>query len=128
MRLVSTRVVADALAVTEHTVRQYARDGVIPFVRTPGGHRRYELAAVLDALATRPRAFEPIHHGIRLDPSDSPRALRVAHGWRDRFAVIGYRRDAEDEDDESAALTVAEEPPYLFGSAVYVAPRRSSLL
>lgn len=116
MAWLSTRDVAAALAVTEHTVRHYAREGVIPFIETPGGHRRYELAAVVDALATRPRHLEPAVDEARVDRSDRPRPLQIAPGWRSRLAVTGYRRE-----DDARALEVGEEtPPYASGSAAYV--------
>lgn len=45
-----TRDIARLLRVSEETVRQYARDGRIPFHTTPGGHRRFDADAVRDAL------------------------------------------------------------------------------
>ena len=116
MAWLSTRDVAAALAVTEHTVRHYAREGVIPFIETPGGHRRYELAAVVDALATRPRPIAPADREARVDASDRPRPLRIATGWRSRMAITGHRRE-----EEIAVIEVREEsPPYAAGSAAYV--------
>jgi excisionase family DNA binding protein len=45
-----TRDIARLLRVSEETVRQYAREGRIPFQTTPGGHRRFDGDAVLAAL------------------------------------------------------------------------------
>lgn len=49
--LVTSEQVAAALHVGPAAVRKYARGGRIPFVTTPGGHRRYDLVAVRQALA-----------------------------------------------------------------------------
>lgn len=45
----TTKDVARLLRVSPETVRQYAREGRLPFQETPGGHRRYDRAAVLRA-------------------------------------------------------------------------------
>jgi hypothetical protein len=52
-RFVSTNAVARELHVSPETVRVYARNGVIPSQSTPGGHRRYDLDAVAEALRER---------------------------------------------------------------------------
>ena len=49
-RTATTRQVALALHVTESTVQTYSRDSRIPFDRTPGGHRRYDIDEVRAAL------------------------------------------------------------------------------
>jgi excisionase family DNA binding protein len=49
-RTASTQQVAAALSVTESTVRAYSRDSRIPFGRTTGGHRRYDIDEVRAAL------------------------------------------------------------------------------
>lgn len=51
--LVTSEQVAAMLHVGPAAVRQYARSGRIPFVTTPGGHRRYDLDAVRAALNGR---------------------------------------------------------------------------
>ena len=43
--------VALALNVSTESLRMYAEDGRIPFVSTPGGHRRYILEDVKHALS-----------------------------------------------------------------------------
>jgi excisionase family DNA binding protein len=59
-----TRDIARLLRVSEETVRQYARDGRIPFHTTPGGHRRFDAEAVLAALgADRPHVPATISVG-----------------------------------------------------------------
>lgn len=50
-RYLTTKGVAELLKVGPETVRLYARQGRIPFEVTPGGHRRYNEAAVLAAMA-----------------------------------------------------------------------------
>jgi hypothetical protein len=56
--------IAAKLHISEGTVRAYARAGVIPFVETPGGHRRYVLEDVRTALArAKKRRFEELEAG-----------------------------------------------------------------
>ncbi len=50
-RLISPGVLAEELGLSVVRIRQLASSGRIPFVLTPGGHRRFELAAVRDALS-----------------------------------------------------------------------------
>jgi excisionase family DNA binding protein len=62
--MATTRDIARALDIDEQTVRRYAREGIIPFAETFGGHRRYDLDDVRAALArARARRLE------LLDPS-----------------------------------------------------------
>lgn len=49
-RALATREVASALGLRPATVQRYAREGRIPFDETPGGHRRFDLDEVRDAL------------------------------------------------------------------------------
>jgi MerR-like DNA binding protein len=65
--------IAKELHVSEQTIRAYAREGLIPFVETPGGHRRYVLEDVRTALArAKKREF------ATLGEDDAPRlAQRV---------------------------------------------------
>ncbi len=42
--------IASALNVSTDTIGRYARDGLIPFDKTPKGHRRFNLAEVQQAL------------------------------------------------------------------------------
>ncbi|MGH9009947.1 MAG: MerR family transcriptional regulator [Acidimicrobiia bacterium] len=62
-RLVSSEQVAAALHVGPATIRKYARSGRIPFVSTPGGHRRYDLDAVCEALEAGAAAVD-LHVGL----------------------------------------------------------------
>jgi excisionase family DNA binding protein len=50
-RLLTPRQVAARFAVDPKTVTRWAKDGKLPIVKTPGGHRRYR-ESVIDALAT----------------------------------------------------------------------------
>jgi hypothetical protein len=43
---------AEALNLSPDTVGRYAKSGLIPFEKTPGGHRRYNLGEVQLALAS----------------------------------------------------------------------------
>jgi excisionase family DNA binding protein len=48
--LVGNEAVARALKVSGETIRYQARHGRIPFEVTPGGHRRFRISAVKEAL------------------------------------------------------------------------------
>lgn len=50
-RTATTAEVAEVLHLSPATVQLYAREGRIPFDKTPGGHRRYDVAEVQLALA-----------------------------------------------------------------------------
>ena len=66
--MATTRDIARALDVDEQTVRRYAREGIIPFAETLGGHRRYDLDEVRAALArARTRRLEPVDPVHRTD-------------------------------------------------------------
>jgi excisionase family DNA binding protein len=47
-RLLRTREVAVLFQVSERAVTDWAARGLIPSLRTPGGHRRYPAAEVLE--------------------------------------------------------------------------------
>lgn len=47
--------VATMLRVDPKTVSRWARAGKLPFIRTPGGHRRYRRSEVEAIMAGRPR-------------------------------------------------------------------------
>jgi hypothetical protein len=50
-RDVQPKDVATHLGLSVDTIGRYARDGLIPFVTTPKGHRRFNLIEVVQALA-----------------------------------------------------------------------------
>lgn len=45
-KLLTPRQVAARFAVDPKTVTRWARTGKLPFIRTPGGHRRYRECVV----------------------------------------------------------------------------------
>jgi hypothetical protein len=49
-RNLSTHELAAQLRVSEQTIRYHARRGAFPYDETPGGHRRYDIDEVRDAL------------------------------------------------------------------------------
>lgn len=63
-RTATTERVAEALHVKPATVRKYARDHILPFDTTPGGHRRFDVDEAVQAVvvamtrAGRPGAVE----------------------------------------------------------------------
>jgi len=56
----STRDVAAAMGVTASTVQAWARAGLIPFSTTPGGHRRFDLGEVLEAVEPTTSRLAPM--------------------------------------------------------------------
>jgi len=86
-REATTRHVAAALGVTESTVQLYSRMRRIPFDRTPGGHRRYNLDEVRSALEGASRtalvplvrtglgAGRPVHRGALVSMDSERRAV-----------------------------------------------------
>jgi excisionase family DNA binding protein len=66
-RYLRTAQVAELLHVSPKTVSRWAQEGMLPHVRTLGGHRRYpdqEIRALLETLsetsaADQPRAMSP---------------------------------------------------------------------
>jgi excisionase family DNA binding protein len=85
--MATTRDIARALEIDEQTVRRYARDGLIPFAETLGGHRRYDLDEVRAALGrARARRLEPLdlstEQPSRLSAEAGPAPLRLARSRR----------------------------------------------
>lgn len=85
--MATTRDIAKALDIDEQTVRRYAREGLIPFSETLGGHRRYDLDEVRTALArARARRFEPTdpssEQAPRLSSEPGRAPLRLARSPR----------------------------------------------
>jgi excisionase family DNA binding protein len=68
-RTCTTANVAAALGLRPATVQMYARNGRIPFDTTPGGHRRFDIEEVRDALDVRRRMVAP------------PGRSRGSRGW-----------------------------------------------
>ena len=99
--LVSNEAVARALKVSGETVRYQARQGRIPFEVTPGGHRRYRISAVKEALGMPvPEPELQIGAGMtsitmnidlsepQREMSEDSRALFAMSAGRDETALI----------------------------------------
>lgn len=66
MRNLTSKTVAEALGVSERSVRLYAQAGRVPFAVTPGGHRRFNLDEVREALGSeRTSRSTPTLEGLR---------------------------------------------------------------
>lgn len=52
-RLLTPREVADRFRVDPKTVSRWAASGLLPFIKTPGGHRRYREQLVDELAAER---------------------------------------------------------------------------
>lgn len=77
MRNLTSKTVAEALGVSERSVRLYAQAGRIPFTVTPGGHRRFDLDEVRDALSSEHVPHDaPTLVGVR---RQRRKILAVAH-------------------------------------------------
>jgi MerR family regulatory protein len=115
--------IARALHVSEQTVRAYAREGLIPFVETPGGHRRYVLDDVRTALArARKRSFKP------LGQDEAPRLAANAPAAPLRRARRPFHSNARAMIAEAQAAEHAREPiPFIGvkGSGRFVVGDRS---
>ena len=59
VRNASAGDVAAALNLSTDSIGRYAREGRIPFAQTPGGHRRYNIAEVRQALAPAGTTVSP---------------------------------------------------------------------
>src|ERR1700694_450562 len=106
--MATTRDIARALDIDEQTVRRYAREGIIPFAETLGGHRRYDLDEVRAALArARARRVEPVDPATedtsRLSAEVGRTPLRLA---RSRRRGINRAMIAETRTDSAQAERV----------------------
>jgi excisionase family DNA binding protein len=74
--LLKPREVAEIFGVRTTTIARWARDGRLTPVRTPGGHRRYRLAAIRALIeAERAEPGETVRHRVE-------DAVRLYHqGW-----------------------------------------------
>ena len=93
--------VGKELNISAETVRQYAAEGRIPFVLTPGGQRRYDINDVKHALRMeKARTFEPVEAGdeIRLAANPSAEAqIRRAPMWQPAITASIFDDAREDE-------------------------------
>lgn len=63
-KLLTTGKVAEMFAVDPKTVTRWARDGKLPYLSTPGGHRRFSERVILDYMA--------VNHVIRRGADEVP--------------------------------------------------------
>lgn len=47
-KLLTVGEAAERLGVHENTMRKWADEGIVPVVRRPGGHRRFEASVIED--------------------------------------------------------------------------------
>ena len=109
-RNMSTKQVAAALNVTESTVQLYSRESRIPFSKTPGGHRRYDLDEVLGALAEETAALAPPLRGNGLGAGAPVVRSRMHAMDTARRAVVGEHLEpaTQDKAAEPAVLTLID--------------------
>ena len=93
-KLVGSQVLARALNVSGETIRYHARQGRIPFAVTPGGHRRFDIDEVKEALGmqTPKKAVEATGVMIDIDLSEPHREMREE--TRGFFAMSAGRDEA----------------------------------
>lgn len=117
MGLLSSKEIGERIHLSAQTVRRYAREGVIPFVMTKGGHRRYDPAEVARALEmAESYSFEPLDSLTEpqlVDPSGR-QPLQLAASWRP--TVTRSMLAEAEEADERFALPPVGVP----GSARFV--------
>jgi excisionase family DNA binding protein len=90
-RLLTPAEVAALVFVDPKTVSRWAQSGKIPFVRTPGGHRRFRISDV-QAIMPRDRSRDQLHHetvGPLLKPSGVERGDVASAADPDRAGVTG---------------------------------------
>lgn len=92
--------VARAVGVSVDSIGRYAREGRIPFSTTPGGHRRFSIDEVRQALGAgdpTPKAFFPVSSSTRR--SRRIRAVATSTAQVETFLASPEEQDA----DRSAA-------------------------
>ena len=93
--LLSVSAAADRLGVHVGTVRRWTDDGLLPEVRTPGGHRRIPAEAVERLRQERTSTSEP---GKALDIVALPDADPAGQAWADH-AVVHTRYEVRSNPD-----------------------------
>ena len=84
--------IARALGVSESSLKRWCDKGILPTVRTAGGHRRIALSAVMDYLRSTGRPIvRPEVLGL---PATSGTGERVLERGRDRLAAALIEGDA----------------------------------
>lgn len=87
--LLKTGTVAGLFGVSDRSIRNWTDKGLLPAVKTPGGHRRYPLGAVLNFYRTRTS-----WGGAEYTPEEQPR-------YKNRHTPINPRlRTEEHETDD----------------------------
>jgi hypothetical protein len=79
-RNLSTHELAAKLRVSEQTIRYHARRGAFPYDETPGGHRRYDIDEVRDALRPNPTRASVLAGGSPFQQRGSRLDLSVPSG------------------------------------------------
>ncbi len=92
--LVTPRQVAQAIDMSESSLKRWCDQGLIPTVRTAGGHRRLPVNGVLTFL--RNSGFQLIHPELLgLPPSTTGGQERKIHAERDRLRQALHAGDEE---------------------------------
>lgn len=82
--MLTPKELAEELGLSASTIRSYASENLIPSVKTPKGHRRYDLDEVRAALRAR---TAPANEEIPpLTPGEGP---RLGKGEARAFEVVG---------------------------------------
>lgn len=79
--ILSTADVARLFNVTETTVKRWANDGTLKCMKTPGGHRKFEMKNVVEFAATL--NFEPLGALTLTDEQSTARRIQTAILSRD---------------------------------------------
>lgn len=97
-KLLSTRQVARALGVSEASLKRWCDRGLLPVIRTAGGHRRLPVHGVIQFLRERG------HRVIRPEVLGLPHTYTRSHVLMDRAREL--LRDAFESGDEVRVRTV----------------------
>jgi excisionase family DNA binding protein len=88
-QLLSVSAAARLLGVSSSSLRAWAAAGLVPHVRTPGGHRRFELDELVRWLAQRGGAPPaPVPHSSELVPTRVEPMLALAGALRERADAV----------------------------------------
>jgi excisionase family DNA binding protein len=109
--MLTSKQLADQLHISAATIRLYARERLIPFSETPGGHRRFELDDVRAALAlVRPVDLAPLSDDEAPRLADSPPVgFTRVHSWA-TITEADVRDASDSERGRRPAIPMVGEP------------------
>lgn len=109
-----TEALAQALGKAPYTIRKWAREGTIPFVKTPKGDYRFDLAAVREALEITDLAlFGTRLLNVRQLADALKRQPETIRRWARQGVVPAFKEDHEYRFDPIEVRTALVAKPWL---------------